>query len=135
MTKKTSIKINKAFDIFKDILLVLLIGMFAGTVYVFITWISNNGRIDIKEYIIRFVIMASVFIVMSILVFAIKKLRYLIKLSRVLAVCEEEGYTDKYYILFEQLIEKEKNYKSYYNPFPSLYGKRQNKQCVHNINH
>lgn len=112
MTKKTSIKINKAFDVFKDILLVLLIGMFAGTVYVFITWISNNGRIDLKEYIIRFVIMASVFMVMSILIFAVKKLRYLIKLSRVLAISEKEGYTDKYYILFEQLIEKEKNYKN-----------------------
>lgn len=112
MKKKTSIKINKAFDIIKDILLVILIGMFAGTVYVFVTWLANSGRVSVKEYIIRFIIMAAIFIVLAILVAAVKKLRYLIKLSKVIDISENEGYTDKYYILFEQLIEKEKNYKN-----------------------
>lgn len=112
MKRDTSIRLNRAYDRFKEILLMLLIGLFCAVTATIITWLTDSGGTSDYERIGYFVLVFVLCFILAGFFKLSKRIYFKMKLNDVLSVCEEDGYTDKFFILFNQLIEEEKNYNN-----------------------
>lgn len=106
------IKIARGFSLFQEILLCCLIGLFIAVVLLFSVWMFFGVTRSTKEYTISFLVTFFAFSILSGAIKMMKNLVFTRKFANVVCVCEQDGYTDKFFYLFESLIEREKNYKN-----------------------